>query len=361
MDYMGRAIELGRAVRGRTSPNPAVGAVLVRDGAVVGEGQTQPPGAAHAEIGALRAAGERAQGATLYVSLEPCCHQGRTPACTEALIAAGVAEVHYAVGDPNPRVAGGGHRALVAAGIRVLAGEREEDAREAHEAFFRWVTAGRPFVTAKYAMSLDGKIATSTGDARWISGPPARTIVHAERAASDAILVGIGTVLADDPRLTARREEAPVDRQPLRVVVDSGARTPTAAALLREPGATLIAISERAETARVAALCRAGAEVLRLPAPDGRVDLVALMAELGRRGITSVLVESGGTLLAGLIAAGLVDKVMAFIAPVIVGGAEAPTPVGGRGVVEMARAPRLRRPRVWQVGDDVLITGYLGD
>lgn len=358
--HMQRAIELGRAVRGRTSPNPAVGAVLVREGRVVGQGQTRPAGGAHAEIVALQTAGDLARGATLFVSLEPCCHVGRTPPCTDALIAAGVAEVVYAAGDPNPKVAGGGRQALGAAGIQVRAGLLRAEAEEAHEGFFHWIESGRPFVTAKYAMSLDGRIATHSGDARWITGEPARALVHRERAAADAILTGIGTVLTDNPRLTARGEGALASHQPLRVVVDSCGRLPADAAILTEPGMCLVAVTERAPRDRLKSLERAGAEVVEMPACGERVDLQALLLELGRRGMLSVLVEAGGTLLGSLFDAGLVNKIMAFIAPTLIGGEDAPGPIAGRGSGRIAEAPRLRGQRLHMLGNDLLVMGYLG-
>ncbi len=240
--WMSRALALGRAVAGSTSPNPAVGAVLVRAGHVIGEGATQPPGGAHAEIVALRQAGPAARGATLYVTLEPCSHHGRTPPCTDALIAAGVAAVHYAVADPNPVVAGRGREALREAGIIVVEGEGAREAALAHEAFFTYITRGRPFVIAKWAMSLDGKIATVQGDSRWISGEEARQHGHRLRATVDAIGVGSGTVLADNPALTTRVDGVPAARHPLRIVLDARGRTPLHARVLagQLPGQTLV-------------------------------------------------------------------------------------------------------------------------
>ena len=359
--YMARALALARRALGTTSPNPAVGAVIVKDGVVVGEGYTQPPGCAHAEVVALAQAGEAARGATVYVTLEPCCHHGRTPPCTTALIAAGVAEVRVATMDPNPLVCGKGIEALRAGGIRVALGEGEAAARELNEAFFKYITTGRPFVATKYAMTLDGKIATHTGHSRWVTGPEARRRVHELRAAADAILVGVGTVLADDPQLTVRLEgEGASQRQPWRVIVDSLCRTPLSARVLSDAFVrrTLIATTEQAPREKVAAVREAGAEVLVLPLDEGRVDLRALAETLAGRGIISVLAEAGGTLTAGLLAAELVDKVYAFVAPKIVGGAAAPSPVDGEGVARMDGACRLRLTRVERLGEDLLIVGY---
>jgi diaminohydroxyphosphoribosylaminopyrimidine deaminase/5-amino-6-(5-phosphoribosylamino)uracil reductase len=359
MTPMQCAFVLAFKALGTTSPNPAVGAVVVRDGAIIGEGFTLPPGQRHAEIGALQQAGALAQGATLYTTLEPCCHFGRTPPCTRAIIAAGIRQVHIAVTDPNPLVAGRGSAELEAAGISVIQ-EESQEAAQLYEAFARHVNTGLPFVTAKFAMSLDGKIATATGDSKWITGSLARNLVHRMRREADAIMVGVNTVLADDPQLTVRNEAGqPLTRQPLRVVLDSHCRTPASARMLREPGRTLIFTSAGASPARMKALEAAGAGLAtsRLGA-DHRVDPVPVIAELGRRNVVSLLVEGGGMVLGSLFDAGLVDKVYAFIAPMIIGGDAAPSPVAGQGAQNMAQAWRLQRTRFERIGVDWLITGY---
>lgn len=362
IDPMARAFELAARALGRTAPNPPVGAVVVRDGAIVGEGHHLAAGRPHAEAIALAAAGRHARGATLYVSLEPCAHQGRTPPCAEAIIAAGVAEVRYAVDDPDPRVSGRGASTLEAAGVRVVAGERRTEGSELLRGYLTRQRAGRPWVTAKYAMSLDGKTATRTGDSRWISGEASRRYAHALRDRADAIVVGIGTVLADDPSLTVR--PAPSDgRQPGRVVIDSRLRLPLDAALAGPalaPGTTVAYVEgqdpgDPGRVSRAALLRERRLELLPLPAdPSGRVDLPALLSELGRRGMNEVLVEGGGELLAGLLEAGLIDEVEACVAPVLVGGAGAPTPIRGQGASSVIDAPRWqvvnvtrRAPDVW--------------
>ena len=360
VDPMARAIALARSALGSTSPNPAVGAVIVGETGVLGEGFTMPPGQAHAEIGALNQAGQTAAGATLYCTLEPCCHHGRTPPCTDAIIAAGVGRVVYAVTDPNPRVSGGGAEALRSAGIDV---EHRPDPRAEllYEAFARHVTTGLPFVVAKFAMSLDGKIATRTGDSQWITGPDARARVQQMRKELDGIMVGIGTALADDPQLTARDDHGdplPTNLQPLRIVVDSDARTPVGARMLSQPGRTLIATAAGADPARSAALQDAGADVLSFPGADGRVNLTALMGHLGRQGVVSVLVEGGGRVLGALLDASLMDKVAVFLGPMLIGGAAARSPVEGDGATTMAEVSRLERITMEAIGPDWLITGY---
>ena len=358
MSHMTRALSLARQALGSTSPNPAVGAVLVKEGVAVGEGWTQPAGQHHAEIGALRQAGEHARGATLYTTLEPCAHHGKTPPCTDAIIAAGVAEVRAAMIDPNPLVSGKGVAHLEESGVRTHVGEGGDEARQVVEAYAKFITTRLPFVTAKYAMSLDGKIATRTGDSRWITGEEARSYAHELRGQADAVMVGIGTVVADDPRLTSRDESgAPRDRQQIRVVVDSRGRLPRQAALLTEPGDTLVAVG-RVEHATLHELTASGAEVEAVPAADGTVDLCALLRRLGERQVTGLLVEGGGTLLGSFFDLDLVDKVVAFVSPVIIGGKEARSPAEGLGIERMAEALRLDRVEVMRFGVDIAVVGY---
>lgn len=354
---MHRALELAERGLGRTSPNPSVGAVVARGGTIVGEGYHRRAGEPHAERIALARAGEAARGADVYVTLEPCCHHGRTPPCTDALIESGVARVVYAVPDPDPRGAGG-HAALEAAGIEVEAGLLAAETERLLEGYIRHRRTGRPLVTLKLAMSLDGKIATRTGDSRWISGEASRRMVHATRDRSDAVMIGVGTVLADDPSLTTRLVEG---RDAVRVICDSRARTPADARVIAQdsPAACVIAVGETAPEDRVETLEAAGAEVLRLPERDGRVDLAALMDVLGDRGMLNVLMEGGGTLAWGALEAGVIDRVALFYAPMLLGGDEAVSGVGGVGVESVTNAPALRDVSVRGIDDDVLVEGYL--
>jgi diaminohydroxyphosphoribosylaminopyrimidine deaminase/5-amino-6-(5-phosphoribosylamino)uracil reductase len=358
---MRRAFALARRAEGRTSPNPMVGAVIVKDGRVVGEGYHRQAGEPHAEVEALRDAGDSARGATMYVTLEPCAHYGRTPPCVDAIIAAGVAEVYYAVVDPNPLVNGKAHTQLEAAGITARLGLCEDEARELNRPFFKQVTTGRPFVTAKFAMSLDGKIATRAGDSRWISNEAARHRAHELRNVTDAILVGAGTVLADNPRLTTRLSPLstlwgaePSDvRHPLRIVADSRCHAPLLAEIFDPalPGKTVLATTAAAPSTHCAELTARGVEVWTLPADgNGRVSLPALLDEIGRRGMLTLLVEGGSELLGAFFAEKLVDRVWAFVAPIIIGGRNAPGPVGGSGIEALAQAMRLRQLHVEMIG-----------
>ncbi len=356
---MQRAVELAQEVAGSTSPNPAVGAVLVKDGVEIGTGATQPPGQDHAEIVAMKQASDQARGATLYTTLEPCCTWGRTPPCTKAIIAAGITEVHFAVIDPNPDVSGNGRDELAAAGITVVE-EDAEGANELYESFAKYIATGTPFVTVKYAMTLDGKIATHTGDSKWVTGPEAREFVQKMRRVCDAIVVGVNTALTDDPYLTARDDNGtPLERQPLRVVLDSVCHTPVNSAMFKQPGSTLIATTESAPDVRVMALEQAGADVVVLPSGyDRRVNLKALLSHLGSRGVVNLLVEGGGSVHGAFFDMGLVDKVYAFVAPLIVGGETSLSPVEGSGVVMMRDAWNLTGTRAQQIGPDWLIIGH---
>jgi diaminohydroxyphosphoribosylaminopyrimidine deaminase/5-amino-6-(5-phosphoribosylamino)uracil reductase len=354
---MRRALELAERGRGVTSPNPMVGAVVVREGVVVGRGYHRRAGEAHAETEALRQAGDGACGATLYVTLEPCNHHGRTPPCVDAIIRAGIARVVVAAADPNPRVRGGGGRALQAAGVEVAIGCREAEARAANRAFFTAAERQRPHVTLKWAMTLDGKIAAFDRRARWITGGAARREGHRLRSLSDAVVVGIGTVLADDPALDVRLE-TPWPREPFRVVVDSRARLPVTARLLRAGTASraVVAITDKAPGERVALLEAVGATVLVCKSADDRVDVADLAARLFAMDVTAMLVEGGGELHASFVEAGLVDRVAVFVAPRLIGGMSAPTAVAGRGL-SLADALRVASTTVREIEGDWLIEG----
>jgi diaminohydroxyphosphoribosylaminopyrimidine deaminase/5-amino-6-(5-phosphoribosylamino)uracil reductase len=334
-DWMAHALALAERGRGHVEPNPLVGAVVVRDGRAVGEAWHRRYGEAHAEVNALAAAGEAARGATLYVTLEPCCHFGKTPPCTDAVIRAGVARVFAAMSDPFPQVAGKGAELLRRAGIAVAVGLCETQARRLNAPYLKLLAKGRPYVHAKWAMTLDGKIATRTSDSKWISNEASRRRVHELRGRMDAIVVGIGTVLADDPLLTAR---PPGPRTPVRVALDHRGRTPASSQLAQTARETPTWIVTAGESAP--ALAALGCEVLPFP------DVAALLDEMGRRRLTNVLVEGGAGVLGSFLEAREIDEVHVFIAPRLAGGAGARTPIGGRGVEKMAEALALAE---WQV------------
>lgn len=418
--YMKLALRLAARGAGWVSPNPMVGAVVVRQGEIVGRGWHRHYGGAHAEVEALQAAGERARGATLYVTLEPCNHQGLTPPCTQAILAAGVSRMVIAMADPNPRVTGGGAAFLADKGVAVTLGVLEEEARRLNEAWIKWMTTGLPFVIAKAACSLDGRIATVTGESQWLTGVVARAFGHRLRHECDAVLVGVGTVLADDPQLTVRlgggkptavgsrgqgaqspapplpsppsppeglgiacilpastsetpspvkfpatgrgrAASRPPAKDPIRIVLDSTLRLPLSARLLHldSPAPTLIATTPQAPAERVEALRLAGAEVLILPEERGRVALRPLLERLGKRQVTSVLVEGGAETLGSFFDARLVDRFYFFYAPKILGGKEGYPMIAGEGVRHLAEAHLARDLTVRRLGPDILLSGRL--
>ncbi|MDR0766703.1 MAG: bifunctional diaminohydroxyphosphoribosylaminopyrimidine deaminase/5-amino-6-(5-phosphoribosylamino)uracil reductase RibD [Odoribacteraceae bacterium] len=358
MTYMLRALELAARGEGFVQPNPLVGAVLERDGRVIGEGWHERHGEAHAEVNAFRSVGGDASGATLYVTLEPCCHHGKTPPCTREIVARGVTRVVVAIEDPNPLVAGRGIAELRAAGITVDVGTGAAMAREQNRVFLKYIATGRPWVTLKTAMTLDGKIATRSGESRWITGEEARRRVHEERARHAAVVTGIGTVLADDPLLDAR---LPGARQPARVVVDSLARLPADGRLARSVGRSPVWLlhAPGAPAARVEALHAAGVTCRACAGDGARVDVADACRRLGEAGLASLLLEGGGELNYSFLAAGQVDEVMAFVAPRIVGGAGAASPVGGAGFGRLSDALELSGVSVERAGADVMIRGKL--
>jgi diaminohydroxyphosphoribosylaminopyrimidine deaminase / 5-amino-6-(5-phosphoribosylamino)uracil reductase len=359
---MALALEEARAAVGRTSPNPPVGAVVEKGGEVIARGRTEPAGGAHAEVMALRAAGEAARGATLYSTLEPCCHHGRTGPCTDAILAAGIAKVVIGCPDRNPRVCGKGIEILRAGGIAVEVGRLEAACEKVARPFFTWVETGRPYVVLKAAATLDGRIATRTGESRWITGEAARERVHGWRNRFDAILVGAGTVKADDPALTTRLPGG-LGRDPIRVVLDGRLSTAPEARIYRQRSSapTWVAATHGADRERAATLAAlSNVEVLGLPGDGGRVSIPALLAELARRDVVSLLVEGGGEVHGAFLAAGVVDEVRLFIAPKLVGEGPAwlTTPEGlapGR----LAEAWGAESLDVETVGDDLLVTARL--
>ncbi|MCS7167410.1 MAG: bifunctional diaminohydroxyphosphoribosylaminopyrimidine deaminase/5-amino-6-(5-phosphoribosylamino)uracil reductase RibD [Gemmatales bacterium] len=356
--YMQRALELARRGEGYVEPNPMVGAVVVRDGEVVGEGWHERFGGPHAEVVALQRARSAARGATLYVTLEPCCHWGKTPPCTQAILRAGIGRVIVAMLDPFPAVAGRGVAELVGAGISVEVGVLEEQARKLNAPYLKRLMRGRPWVIAKWAMSLDGKIATASGESKWISQEAARQLARQWRGKMDAVVVGIGTVERDDPHLGAPPGSP---RTPMRVVLDRQLRLPLTAQLVRtaRQAPVLVVHGQDVDPEKREALIRAGCECVAVPVEAGRLAVPALLDELGRRQMTNVLVEGGGQVLGSFFDAGEIDEVRVFVASMLLGGREAVVPLAGRGVAAIAQAVRLRSWQVEVVGSDVLVTGRI--
>ena len=351
---MGLALRLARRGEGRTSPNPAVGCVIVRDGGIVGRGWHKKAGTPHAEVHALNQAGGLAEGADVYVTLEPCAHFGKTPPCAQALIVARVGRVFVGMVDPNPLVAGRGIGMLREAGIEVRTGFLEQGCRELNRPFVKWIQTRLPYLVLKSALTLDGMSATASGDSRWVTGDPARREVHRLRGKMDAIMVGVGTVVKDDPLLTCR---VPGGKDPLRVVVDSTLRIPLHAALLsvRSEAGTLVATCCR-DAERIEALTSRGVEILCCQEKDGRVDLADLMRRLGERGVQSILLEGGSHLAGAALRGGLIDRCKIFLAPKLVGGAGTGL-FAGAGVTLMRDAITLDEVTVKRVGVDLLVEG----
>ena len=366
-DYMQRAIELARRGEGWVNPNPLVGAVIVKDGRVIAEGWHHKYGELHAERDALRALKEPAEGATIYVTLEPCCHYGKQPPCTLAIMEHGIRRVVIGSRDPNPLVAGKGVRMLREHGITVVEDFMREECDALNPVFFHYITTGRPYVKMKYAMTADGKIATKTGASKWITSEEARELVHDWRNACRGIMAGIGTVLADDPLLNCRR---PGGRDPVRIICDSRLRIPEDSQICRtaQKYETIVAcaLSEDADRrpeemrAKAERLRQQGVEVWSVPAQDGSLDLKELVKRLGKRGIDSILLEGGGTLNESALRAGIVQEVNAFVAPKIFGG-KARSPVEGTGVEVPQEALQMEMKQVRQVGKDLLITYRISD
>lgn len=358
VEYMKRALELAKMGQGWTNPNPMVGAVIVKNGRIIGEGYHKKCGQAHAEVNALANASESVEGATMYVSLEPCSHYGKTPPCALAIVESGIKEVVIAMKDPNPLVAGKGISILEENGIAVQVGILEEEAKALNEVFIKYMLTKTPFVLMKTAMSLDGKIACHTGDSKWISGEKSRKYVHALRGVLPAIMVGVGTVLADDPSLTCRGEAEA--RQPVRIIVDSTLKIPMEAKVLNDGAApTWIACVKDANPEKKSKLIEKGIRVLETPPKNSRVDLEELMEMLGREHIDGVLLEGGGTLNFSALRDGVVDKVISFIAPMIIGGKDARTPVEGDGFKTISEAIRLKNLQMRRFGDDWMLEGRL--
>jgi len=351
--YMKRALTLAKKGLGKTYPNPAVGCVIVKNGTIIGEGWHKRAGGHHAEVNALEMAGNEASGADVYVTLEPCSHTGKTPPCSEALIRAGVKRVVAGMSDPNPQVNGGGLRALQQAGIETLCGVLEEECRTINRPFLKFITTGQPYVTYKCAMTLDGKIASVTGNSRWISCEASRKIVHRMRADSNAVMVGVDTIIADDPQLTVRHVKG---RNPLRIIVDSRLRTPESVAVLSvrlAPG-TLIATTEKNRKVHARYL-KNGARLLVCNSKDGRVDLHDLWNKLGKFGIQSLLLEGGSRLAGEALRQGLIDECVFFYAPKVL-GSDGFSPFAITGTTDMAKSIPFRDLGMRRVGTDIMVT-----
>lgn len=357
-EYMQRALELAVEAEGNTSPNPMVGCVIVDDdGNIVGEGYHHKAGQAHAEVNALTDAKRKAKGATAYVTLEPCAHYGRVGPCCIALARAGIKKVVVACTDPNPLVAGKGIKYLLQQGIEVMTGVCEERAKRLNERFFTWITKGRPFVSLKYAMTLDGKIATANGDSKWITGKEARIFAHRLRRQHDAVLVGIGTVLADDPELSTRLVKG---KNPIRVVLDSHLRISLMAQVLNSVAQTIVFTGLESDIVKGDALAALpNVELIRLPLEDGKLPIPLIIEVLTQREITSLLVEGGSSIHGAFYDAGFCDRVYAFIAPKLIGGSAALPPVGGFGSETIANGWQLKKVEYHTFGKDILITGLV--
>lgn len=353
--FMERALRLAEKGVGSTSPNPMVGAVLVKDGEIIGEGFHKKAGEPHAEVLALKQAGERARGAELFVTLEPCSHYGRTPPCVQSIIKAGVTGVVAAMEDPNPLVSGRGIKMLEEAGIQVRVGVMEERARKLNEVFIKYITTKKPFVVGKIAQSLDGKIALSSGISRWITGEPARIRAHELRHRYDAVMVGIGTVLADDPLLTCRLPGR--EKDPVKIIVDSTLKIPVNARLFQDSGKVIIAATQKADRQKMRVLKELGAEIVETKSDGGMVNLPQLFETLGTMSITGVLVEGGSRLLASLSKEELLDKLIVFVAPRLI-GAEGLSSIGNLFVDELKKTPRFRIDSLEQVGEDIMLEAY---
>lgn len=354
-DYMRQALELARRGLGRTSPNPAVGCILVKDGKIIGRGYHEKAGQNHAEVNALDDAGEAAEGSTMYVTLEPCRHYGKTPPCVDAIKKAGIHRVVMAMRDPNP-VARGGLEELQGSGIKTEVGIMEKESKRLNEAYLKYAEKKMPFVMIKSAMSADGKIATKAGDYKWVSGKESRNYVHEMRGKVDAVMVGVNTVIKDDPLLTCR---TPGGRNPIRLVADSGLRIPITAQVLNKDARTIILTTRNAPAPKVRAVESKGAKVLMVGDKEGHVNLREAMRDLADEGVQSIMIEGGGTLNASALEAGVVDKILFFIAPKIIGGKGAVSIVGGSGVEKLSDSIRLEDMTVTKVGEDFLIEAYV--
>ena len=355
-DYMKRALELARCGMGHTNPNPMVGAVIVKNGRIIGEGYHERCGEGHAEVNAFKHCTEEPAGADMYVTLEPCSHYGKTPPCADLIVSKNIARVFVGADDPNPEVSGRGIKKLRDAGIEVTTGLLAQESIDLNEVFMKYIRNKAPFIVLKTAMSLDGKIATATGESQWISSEESRAHSQTLRARYAAILAGIGTVLADDPLLTCRIEG---ENSPLRIIADSKLRIPEDAKILenQDIAPTVIAVGEGYDEEKRNRISERGIKIIDAPGKDGRVNFAGLFKEIGKMGHDSILVEGGGIVAGSLVTAGLIDRVYAYIAPMLIGGKDAKTPVEGEGIKNLNDALRLKNVEYEVLGGDVMLTG----
>ncbi len=358
--FMKKVLKIASKVHGLTSPDPAVAAIVVKNNRIISSGYHDEYTKPHAETFALKKAGTKAKGATLYVNLEPCCHFGNNPPCTDNIIKSGITRVVAAMMDPNPLICGKGFDKLKKAGIKVEGGILEAEAKKLNEHFIKHITTKKPFVVLKMAMSLDGKISTKTGDSSWISSNESRKQVHRLRKVVDAVIVGINTIAKDDPMLNIRNVPKGKFDNPLRIIVDSKARISLSSKVLKDNSSkTIIAVTKAAPARKIAQIKKLGAEVLILKDREGKVSLSSLITKLGERNITHVLIEGGGSLAASAIEEKIVDKIIFFIAPIIIGGKTAPTPIEGKGIDQLIKAVSLKDVLVRKSGQDIMIEGYI--
>ncbi len=355
--YMKMALRLARKGSGRTSPNPMVGAVVVRKGVVVGQGFHQRAGGPHAERIALEEAGDRARGGTLYLNLEPCNHFGRTPPCSPLILERGIKKIVFGMIDPNPQVQGGGGDWLRSQGVEIVQAVLEQECRRLNEFFIKWIITGLPFVIIKAAVSLDGRIATRTGDSKWISNERSRLLVHRLRNEVDGVLVGVGTVMKDDPLLTVRLPKGKI-KDPLRIIIDPRLRLSNKSKILNDPDKTLIVTGDQVPFGKKKGLLSKGVDILSLPEQEGRISIKDLLTDLGRRGLISLLVEGGAEVYGSFLSERQVDKLILFIAPLLIGGQKAKGMVGGQGVASITEALRFKEMKVKSLAGDILVEAY---
>jgi diaminohydroxyphosphoribosylaminopyrimidine deaminase/5-amino-6-(5-phosphoribosylamino)uracil reductase len=360
--FMLEALALARSQMGKTSPDPLVGAVIVKNGKIISRGYHAEQATPHAEAFAIKKAGAKAKGSTLYLNLEPCCHYGYNPPCTNTIIKAGIRKVVAAMQDPNPLVSGKGFAQLKEAGIEVKVGVLESEAKSLNEIFIKFIKRNMPFVILKSAMSLDGKIATSTKESLYITNKASRQYVHTLRVFVDAVMTSVRTVKIDDPKFTARDigNEKIQKRNPKKIIIDAMAEIPLRSNVLKnEPEKTIVVIGETAPRSRIGAIRKTGAVIIKINTKNGKFDLKKLMVELGEDNITSIMIESGGNFADSALKSGIVDKVIYFIAPKIIGGKDAPTPVEGAGIKKMSKIVQLKNVKIRTFGSDVMVEGYI--